>query len=97
MFRQMTLAYYTGHSGSSSSSNNSQQHSPQTPTPAERKSSNDGGIEQEHQQHHLQHGSRKRSSCVSFRSEILWLDLVNGEINELIERYSERYEDKGFW
>lgn len=87
--------HHSGHSGSSSSSNNSQQHSPQTPHAASvgiancfnHASSNDGDMtEQEQQQQYLKHGSRKRSSCVSFRSEILLFDLVNGEINDLSER-----------
>ncbi|XP_065365634.1 uncharacterized protein LOC135958670 [Calliphora vicina] len=96
--------HHSGHSGSSSSSNNSQQHSPQTPHAASvgiancfnHASSNDGDMtEQEQQQQYLKHGSRKRSSCVSFRSEILLFDLVNGEINDLSERPQTHKDEYG--
>lgn len=88
--------HHSGHSGSSSSSNNSQQHSPQTPhdqtTPADRRSSsystcfNVTGNDGEQEQYNLHQGSVKRSSCVSFRSELVLFDLVNGEINDFNER-----------
>ncbi|KNC23258.1 hypothetical protein FF38_04177 [Lucilia cuprina] len=63
--------YHSDHSGSSRSSNKSLQHSPQTPTPAERKESNDSGIEQEHQEHYLQHDSAKHSSFLNIWQEKL--------------------------
>lgn len=43
--------------------------------------------EEEYQQF-MSGANLPRSSCVSFQSEMLLLDLINGEINEFVERYS---------
>ena len=36
------------------------------------------------------HHNLPRSSCASFQSEILMLNLINGDMNEVLERYSRR-------